>query len=386
MTPSHSNYLFTWGGLPPFQGELMRQIKETLFGEPKGGKAKQWAVYVEGDVVTVEWGRVGGKLQTKQTVCTSKNIGKVNQTTPEQQAELEALSKWEKQYTNKLYRHTIEEAVVVGELLPMLAIDGSKKPEKIQFPCDIQPKLDGVRCMVYLEDGEVKAISRQGKFYELHSQLKEELRCVLSWSGQNKLDGELYKHGMKLQDIVSAVRNTKNPKHNQIEFHLFDIPYSPIWGIRRDLLSEISKANDTKYVKVVNYCSCHNIEQLHQSVDDFMEQGYEGTMVRNINGRYEFNHRSNDLIKLKVMQDSEALVIDCREDKNNEGVLLCSWNNIQFECKMKGSHAERLFTEQQKLIGQWINFKYQALTNEGKPQFPVGLYVRPCSPDGCPLE
>jgi len=362
----------------------MQQIKETLYGDPKGGKIKQWSVYVEGNTVTVEWGRVGGKLQTKDTICKSKSVGKSNETTPEQQALLEAHAKWTKQYDNKLYRHTAEEAQKVGELLPMLAIDGSKKPEKIKFPCQIQPKLDGVRCMVYLDDNkEVKAISRQGKFYELHGKLKEELYNTLQNSEVSKLDGELYKHKIRLQSIVSAVRNTKNPMHEEVEFHIFDIPSNKPWTERCKVLNTTTEKD---FVKVVEVVDCVDMSQLQQSVVDYMDKGFEGTIARNLQGRYDFNHRSSDLIKMKVMQDSEAYVVACREDKNGEGVLTCHWNGIEFDVKMKGSHSERLYEEQVKLKGLWINFTYQALTEAGKPQFPVGQYVRECTEDGVPLE
>ena len=362
----------------------MKQIKETLYGEPKNGTAKQWSVYVEGDKVVVEWGRVGGKLQTKETICTPKNIGRSNETTSEQQALLEAEAKWTKQHDNKLYRKTIDEAKIVGELLPMLAIDGSKKPEKIKFPCYKQPKLDGVRCMVYLEDEEVKAISRQGKFYELNNTLKNELKILLTFNkAVDKYDGELYIDGQKLQNIVSAVRNTKNPLHEEVEFNIFDIPMNKTW---EDRMISLHNLLDMEKVKIVRAESVYNMEEAISSVKDYMEDGYEGTILRNLKGKYEFNHRSNDLIKLKVMQDSEAKVISCREDKNGEGVLTCAWNDVEFDVKMKGSHEERLFEKQNQLIGSWINFSYQALTDGGKPQFPVGNYIRNCDENGEPLE
>lgn len=360
----------------------MNKIKETLYGEPKNGSAKQWSVYVEGDKVIVEWGRVGGKLQTKETICTPKNVGRTNETTSEQQALLEAESKWVRQYDNKLYRHTIEEAESVGKCLPMLAIDGSKKPEKIKFPCDIQPKLDGVRCMVFLEEGEVKAISRQGKSYPLHESLEEELRFLLEHNNYDRLDGELYIHGMKLQNIVSAVRSVDNPNHNSVQFHIFDVPSEETWNKRKQTML----MEDSEFVRWVVANQCDDEESLQKSVSEYMALGYEGTIVRNLNGKYEYNHRSNDLIKVKTMQDSEAKVIACREDKNLEGVLTCEWNGVTFDVKMKGSHEERLFIEQEKLIGQWINFSYQALTEDGRPQFPVGNYVRLCDENGQPLE
>ena len=95
--------------------------------------------------------------------------------------------------------------------------------------------------------------------------------------------------------------------------------------------------------------------------------------------------KDDALKELKELKDSEALVTSCREDKNGEGVLSCIWNEVTFDMKMKGSAETRAYAEQQKLIGQWINFSYQELTEAGKPQFPVGNYVRDCDEDGKPL-
>jgi len=371
----------------------MKRVNEILYGEPKGGKVKYWSVYVEGDTVFVEHGRVGGKLQLRPTVCTPKNVGKANETTPEQQALLEAKAKWTKQHDNKLYRLTPEEATKVGQLLPMLAIDGTKKPEKIDKECWVQPKLDGVRCMVYLEEGEVKAISRSGKFYELHEKLKNELHDLLFEGNFDKLDGELYIHGVSLQKIVSYVRNTDKPEHNDIEFHLFDIPSDKEWEDR--YIHGVLKAdslipnNSMNYVVPVKAFFLDEHSNLDDMLQHYIDKGYEGLMVRNIKGKYEYNHRSNDLIKVKKMNDNEAQVIGCREDKNGEGVLSCKWYNgnewVTFDVKMKGTHGERLVERQVEIIGKWVNFKYQALTDAGKPQFPVGQYVRECDENGEPL-
>lgn len=367
----------------------MKQIKETLYGEPKNGKAKQWTVFVDGDKVVVQWGRVGGKLQEKVTVCTPKNIGKKNETSPEQQALLEAKAKWVKQHDNKLYRITVEEASIVGELLPMLAIDGSKKPEKIVYPCHVQPKLDGVRCMVYKdENGIVKAISRQGKFYHLHTDLECDICDIMEGLGVDKLDGELYIHGMSLQNIVSAVRNTDNPEHYNLQFHVFDLPsVKEPWSVRSQLFH---LAGDLDYVKIVPFKGCASQVDLHESVGEYMAQGFEGTIVRNTNGMYEFNHRSNDLIKVKTMFDSEAKVLSCVEDKNGQGKFKMGWKNtegvyVEFDLSMNGSRDQNTYNNLCKRVGEWVCFQYQALTDEGKPQFPRGLYFRECDENGNPF-
>ncbi|WP_225393788.1 hypothetical protein, partial [Escherichia coli] len=68
----------------------MQQTNQKLYGKDSKGKLKQWTVYTDGAVVTVAHGRVGGKITEKSYTAEAKNIGRSNETTPEEQAELEA--------------------------------------------------------------------------------------------------------------------------------------------------------------------------------------------------------------------------------------------------------------------------------------------------------
>ena len=45
---------------------------------------------------------------------------------------------------------------------PMLAYPASDKPINYNEPVFIQPKLDGVRCLIQYDDGKVTAYSRTG--------------------------------------------------------------------------------------------------------------------------------------------------------------------------------------------------------------------------------
>ena len=70
----------------------------TLYGKDISGKPKQWTatVYTDGlkAKYTVEYGQVGGKMQTTSTDYTEgKNIGKKNETTRRQEQRSGALQK-----------------------------------------------------------------------------------------------------------------------------------------------------------------------------------------------------------------------------------------------------------------------------------------------------
>lgn len=101
---------------------------------------------------------------------------------------------------------------------------------------------------------------------------------------------------------------------------------------------------------------------------------------------YLSGKRSNDLLKYKKFMDSEAKITDVTVDKNGEGVLVCYWphNDVEFECKITGTHEERNYEKCLTYIGKWVNFKYQDTTKAKKPTFPVGNFLRDCNEKGNP--
>lgn len=109
----------------------MEQINNTLYALNKDGSFQEWKVFVMGDTISVEFGKLGGKIQTKRTVAKPKNIGRANETTAEQQARSEAQSKWEKQFRLG-YRESTEELTSVESESPMLAHDYLKRGKAIQ--------------------------------------------------------------------------------------------------------------------------------------------------------------------------------------------------------------------------------------------------------------
>lgn len=359
-----------------------------LFALDKKDGIKHWTIEVVGAEIRVRHGKLDGKMQTKLTTVKGKNIGRSNETSPEEQALLEAQSKYNKQL-DKCYRPTPELAKSVGQVLPMLAHNYLNSGHRIVYPCDVSPKLDGVRCVAAISGNDVVLNSRGGKTYDCPEHIQTELLIISKVTGILRFDGELYIHGLPLQDIVSAA---KKPNINtpNLEFHVFDIAIADVpWSQRKTQVDSVEKASKTGAVKVVRNIQVSSEAAAEILLGKFMNDGYEGIMLRNLRGVYEFNHRSANLQKWKLMNDAEAKVLFVEEDKNGEGVLNLHMSGDKtkiFKCKMKGSHEERLFANQKKLVGKWITYKYQALTNDGLPQFPVGLRVRECDAEGNPID
>ena len=82
---------------------------EKLYHQTKNGTMHQWTIWTEGADIVTEYGQIDGKMQVARKTAIGKNIGKSNETTPEEQAVLEATA-MHKNRLDRKYRRTIEEA------------------------------------------------------------------------------------------------------------------------------------------------------------------------------------------------------------------------------------------------------------------------------------
>lgn len=350
-----------------------------LYGYDTKGKIKVWWATVEGDIITIHHGQDGGKIQTKDTICKAKNVGRSNETTPEQQAISEAQSKWNKQI-DKGYAENIEDADKLE--LPMLAHDYNKHGHRINYPCDVSPKLDGVRCLCYIDTdvGTVKFKSRGGKDYPVPEHLKEQLLEIATNSelSKYKLDGELYIHGMLLQDIVSCAKK-ENGNTKDLTYCIFDLPTEDLtWELRLQQL-ENDLLHLSTHVSFVSNDKAYTEEEMKILHDEFVQEGYEGCMIRNHDAHYTFGKRNAGIQKYKEFMDEEFEVVGYCGDKNGECVFRCKTTcGGEFDVKMKGTHEQRAYqlSTGSKFIGKMMTVKFQAWTKDKLPQFPVALSMR----------
>lgn len=247
-------------------------------------------------------------------------------------------------------------------------------------------KLDGTRCLVtFDEDGEPVFNSRGNKTYPAHKHLAEQLKQLRKETGFDSFDGELYIDALPLQKIVSLVKKVQ-PQSSKLEYWIYDVPSGKIWEEREKDLTELMKYPKLN-ITIVPASICNSEKEAKDSIHKYMEYGYEGLIIRNLVGKYEYGQRSNDLLKWKLFCSDEAFIYNADADKNNEAVLRYRLKNgIEFKCKMKGSHNERLYKNQLQLIGKHITFTYQQLSVDGVPIFPVGIAVRELDKDWNPQD
>lgn len=346
--------------------------KKVLFGLDKKGGFKVWEIYTEGDTLFISHGKEGGKMQLKEEKIKGKNIGRANETTPAEQAELEAMSRWRKQI-DKGYREN-KSALEDLPLMPMLANDYLKQGHRINYPCYGSPKLDGVRCLAIRHEDRVELKSRGGKEYIVEHVQRDLMGCMLPG---DVWDGELYIHGKYLEEITSAVKkfNLDTPS---LKFIVFDVVTD---GIFEERLQNLYNANLYGIsVKRLEYDIVENEEEMKKMHKFFVSQGYEGIMLRNKEGIYESGKRSADLQKYKEFFDEEFIIIGVLEDTNGNAVLEVFDNtaNCNFSvCYGDFEERKRQLKHPELYIGKPLTVKYQTRYKDSKlPQFPVGVSIR----------
>ena len=119
-----------------------------LYSRTSTGALQIWCVNVKDNTFWTESGMVLGKItSSKPTICEGKNIGRANETSGEEQARLEAQSKWDKKAKTG-YFENVKDVDNFYFVEPMLATPLHAVKKGLQFPCLVQTKFNGGRVVV----------------------------------------------------------------------------------------------------------------------------------------------------------------------------------------------------------------------------------------------
>ena len=350
----------------------------TLYNTDTKGKTRMWKIWVRGDTYYTETGLLDGKHINHERTCEAKNVGRSNATTPEEQARKEATAKWKDQQIKKCYTQTLpkstnseetkndnsndgvkfddsedddedekeiksvkdikgtnkeeekksidiydseedekeEDKKSIGIYDAMLASKWENEESKVKFPADAQPKLDGTRCLVYEEDGKIIPYSRQHKSVKMDTKLmlEECKRLLNSLPPGSCLDGEIYKHGKKFEDIISVVtrskpksnkgdnKETKDEPVNYCIYDFIDPKCKLLWSERRKILNDaisVAQGNDIK----------SNINKSNKSDN----KDVKSDSNKDVKGNKDVKSDSNKDVKSDIL-------ISTKDVKNNKDV------------------------------------------------------------------
>ena len=236
----------------------------------------------------------------------------------------------------------------------------------------LSEKLDGVRC--YWNGSQF--LSRNGNQFIAPKYFTENLPKTVS------LDGELWMGRGMFQRCVAIVRKktvTDPEAWKNIIYVLFDAPsLNRPFEARMKYLMCLAKTVGSPYMRAHEHYLCKGKEHVKEELEKVEGLGGEGLMLREPRSMYE-NRRSMTLLKVKTFQDAEATVIGYEEGEGrNQGrmgaLVVRRDDGVQF--KVGGGFTDAL-RDHPPRIGSRITYKFQELSNEGKPRFPIFLREHP---------
>ena len=366
--------------------EISHDLPE-LFARSSTGKIKMWQVSVHDDkdgsgvYIKKRYGYVDAKIQENvKFVRKGKNIGKSNETTPWEQALLDAQSAWQSKKDQKYIEEIPGEIDYTGILLPMLAQTFQTRKHNIKYSAFIQPKMNGVRCLATkVSTEEVEYTSRNGKTWSYLSHLSPPILSTIRVG--ETLDGEIFHPEWTFQEIVRNVKKERETT-KELQFWIYDkaVPLLT-FEQRLDWLNLHIPNDDLRLVLVpTTEISCE--EDVYKHHDIYVKEGFEGIIIRNKDGLYKFDHRSKDLQKYKKFFDKEFLIVGGKEGTGlEEGcvIFICQTKDKNtFSVRPKGSRELRRVWLQNidKIIGKSLTVRYQEMSEDNIPIFPVGIAIR----------
>ena len=284
---------------------------------------------------------------------------------------------------------------------PMLGVNVDL--DKLQYPVIVSPKLDGIRAIV--KDGVV--YSRTGK--PIPNKYVQQ-----QFSSYHGLDGELIVGSSTdknvFQNTTSGVMTIEGSPI--VSYYVFDLwnnssQYKQRLKILTDIVKNINKVNNS--LIRIESLYCNSLKEVELREQQYLQQGYEGLVIRNPNSYYK-NGRSTikegGLLKLKRFKDSEAEVVGYSsllhnnnpEELDELGYTIRSTSKSgMIELEALGSlevsdiktglifnigsgftanQRKELWKNKENLLGKIVKYKYFDVSILNAPRFPIFLGFR----------
>lgn len=283
-------------------------------------------------------------------------------------------------------------------LRPMLA---SPAGPNIPFPMLLSPKLDGIRCLVV----NGVAVGRSLKPIP-----NKHVQSLIGKSEFNGLDGELIVGNPTAKGVFQVTTSGVMSVDGEpdVKFYVFD-DFSESGAFHRRLHTAHRRIKKTQHCVPVMHLEVVEEVDLLNYEEDYLEEGYEGVMLRHPDGPYKHGRSTVKeawLLKVKRFTDSEAVVIgfteaqhNANEAKRNElgqlersshkagkvgkqmlGALVVKdlKTGVEFDIGTGFTAADReaLWAQGDNLIGKVVKYKSQPTGVKTKPRFPVFLAFR----------
>ncbi len=250
----------------------------------------------------------------------------------------------------------------------------------------IQPKLDGVRCL-FTANG---AYSRNEKQFMNVRHIEMALKPFFDQNPDVVLDGELYNHKLKndFEKIISLVRKQKPTEEDRrnaqhlVQFHVYDYFDGVMYDNYKTRMNQLAASDIYTLCGVIKYVPTYKVhkheEALNMHHDEFLSNGYEGSILRDGSALYKHG-RSYGLMKFKDFSDTEATIVGYEEGKGKrQGTigkfLMQDDEGIKFGCPPGKGYTYKdlanMLLNVHDYIGQRATFTYFQRTQAGSYRHP----------------
>jgi len=265
----------------------------------------------------------------------------------------------------------------------MLADDSKKHEKKMAGTVYVEPKLDGVRVITIcdVDKDEVKMFSRNGKELSNFPKILQQFDSMMDQMAESMVfDGEVMSDDF--QTLMREIHRKGGAKTDDAVLNIFDV--IPLWAFkeggysaslqkRKEMMDEYeypSNISKVEFVKM-NLSDEDGQKQFADYNKLCIDKGFEGIMIKPIDGPYECK-RSSLWLKVKPFIEVSLKVIDVEEGTGRNigklGALIVEGNDMDKFIKtnvgsgLTDSDRESFWQAKEKLIGQIVEIRADAIT------------------------
>ena len=289
---------------------------------------------------------------------------------------------------------------------PCLAEDANL--DKLIFPLYVSPKLDGVRCLHKDNYPVMRSLRLIPNYY---------IRNMLTSSKLDGLDGELIVGNETDELVFNITTSAVSTAEGEPNFRYFifdywnDIDSKRPFCERYENLKQryLTLKEEFPFIEIIEHKLIHNLQELEAFEEDCLNKGYEGIIIRSVNGFYKYGRSSIKeglFLRLKRFKDSEAEIIGFEELHRNGNeakldLLGYTERSTKKENLIPGNtlgslivrdvktgivfnigsglndETRKLFwANRDSLTGKIIKYKYFPIGRKKKPRFPIYIGLR----------
>jgi len=352
--------------------------ENVLYRSTKRGEVSVWAIWSESHTIFIET----RASETSSSVMHTEEVveGKAGRTVEVQiKSRIDSRVKVKMDHGYSYDRNKATSGEMTNQLnlyMPMLA--ERFKNIKAYNIADmlVQPKLDGHRCLIARIGNEYIAYSRRG----IQILTIDHILDNIIFPDGYILDGELYHHGTSLQTIASWTKR-KQVNTSKLSFMCYDVitPDADTYEERlRFLMNEVlfNDISNSQILRTLDGAKFQEGFSMGTFLQNTIDKGYEGVILRPKNGIYHIGRRHKDLIKVKQWFDDDFKIVNIHLSKTEVPVLDCiTENGLEFKATAPGNAMQKMRAYQKKhlYIGTKVTIEYPNLTDKGIPFQPVAV-------------